>query len=186
MAKEKRYVLSALLLLLQAPSHAWGPSSAPDRIPGGPAKHPRRLCPPECPWTFAPVCGSDGTTYHNECALERVKCTDLTLLKVNNGPCRVASSRRPCPTSCPFVFLPVCGTDGATYHSECALAAARCSKAGLAKRSDGPCPLTSSSSWGPPEKASWSAPSVPSSGTRYEAHRKGSSPVNEVREKWKR
>ncbi|XP_047472695.1 extracellular protease inhibitor 1-like [Penaeus chinensis] len=187
MAGENPYVILTLLLLLQALSHAWGPSSASDRKPGGPAKHPQRLCPPTCPWDYTPVCGSDGTTYYNECALERIKCSDLTLFKVNNGPCRVASSRRPCPTACPFEFLPVCGTDGTSYHSECALAAARCSKPGLAKRSNGPCPL--SDSWGPraPDKPSWSAPSVPSSGTGYDAPRMGPSPINEVQKKpWKR
>lgn len=47
-------------------------------------------CHKTCNTQFGIVCGSDGRTYWNECALNNAICQDKTgkLKKVTNGPCK--------------------------------------------------------------------------------------------------
>nr|ACB78013.1 semigranular hemocyte specific kazal-type proteinase inhibitor [Pacifastacus leniusculus] len=47
----------------------------------------RRLCARYCGSTVNPVCGSDGTTYPNQCMLEIAQCNDDTLARAYNGEC---------------------------------------------------------------------------------------------------
>ncbi|KAL4714851.1 hypothetical protein ACJJTC_012523 [Scirpophaga incertulas] len=62
-----------------------------------------------CSSDFKPVCGADGVTYPNECAL---KCAGQNL--VSRGPCEP-------PCKCPKDGKQICASDGNTYGNTCLL-----------------------------------------------------------------
>uniref|UniRef100_A0A672LT86 Agrin n=1 Tax=Sinocyclocheilus grahami TaxID=75366 RepID=A0A672LT86_SINGR len=97
-----------------------------------------------CTSVVAPVCGSDSSTYSNECELEKAQCNTQRRIKVmRRGPCALKdpcsevscsfgstciqssdglSSKCMCPLSCENVPKHVvCGSDGLDYQSECEL-----------------------------------------------------------------
>ncbi|XP_056014050.1 ovoinhibitor-like [Ostrea edulis] len=76
-----------------------------------------------CPYSLLPVCGKDGVTYDNECAM---KCVGIS--KLNDGEC----VEQPCV--CPLNIDPICGKDGKTYDNECLM---NC--ASVKKKKKGPC-----------------------------------------------
>ncbi|KAM7030447.1 LOW QUALITY PROTEIN: agrin [Acridotheres tristis] len=116
-----------------------------------------------CAPVVAPVCGSDHSTYSNECELERAQCNLQRRIKViSKGPCgskdpcaQVSCSfgstcvpspdgqgaRCVCPSSCGGVpESPVCGSDGRDYRSLCHLHKHACDKQeNVFKKFDGPC-----------------------------------------------
>ncbi|KAJ3097581.1 hypothetical protein HDU97_004742 [Phlyctochytrium planicorne] len=93
------------------------------------------FCPPT---TNAFVCGNDGKTYPSECELTNASCNNPKLKKSSDGAC--ASDPKPCAIFCPIVANAyVCGTDGVTYASECALMNAACNKPDLKKAFDAAC-----------------------------------------------
>ncbi|XP_042159508.1 agrin isoform X1 [Oncorhynchus tshawytscha] len=97
-----------------------------------------------CPSVVAPVCGSDSSTYSNECELEKAQCNTQQRIKVlRKGPCALEdpcsevtcsygstciqssdslSAKCMCPLSCDGKpEQVVCGSDGQDYRNECEL-----------------------------------------------------------------
>merc|ERR1712228_715040 len=88
----------------------WGACMANDAVKE--AEEPEEPEEPEecngiCPRIYAPVCGSDGKQYGNECLLKYEGCRTGTDLRV--APCP-----KLCPRMCPRIYTPVCGSDGKT------------------------------------------------------------------------
>ncbi|TRZ08045.1 hypothetical protein HGM15179_019063 [Zosterops borbonicus] len=115
-----------------------------------------------CPPVVAPVCGSDHSTYSNECELDRAQCNQQRRIKVvSKGPCgskdpcaEVTCSfgstcvpsedgqgaRCACPASCAGPDSPVCGSDGRQHRSLCHLLRHACdTQENISKKFDGPC-----------------------------------------------
>lgn len=84
----------------------------------------KNICLLVCSDESRPVCGTDGITYRNACALVRMNCLDfgknVRLFHYNScGNCNFK-----CDDA--NVFSPVCGSDGITYQNKCALYQTAC------------------------------------------------------------
>ncbi|KAG9332758.1 hypothetical protein JZ751_014857 [Albula glossodonta] len=99
----------------------------------------RCVCPTECVDSHQPVCGSDGTTYSNECELNVRACTQQQDLRVvAQGECKVCGNtvcawgarcvqnKCDCPQCQGQLISPVCGSDGVTYDNACELRVTSC------------------------------------------------------------
>lgn len=84
----------------------------------------------ECPADWAPVCGSDGSTFQNQCHLDLMIVCRPGLEKWYDGVCyqpTTMESTTPEPTIndrcnnwvCSSEYKPVCGNDGVTYQNVC-------------------------------------------------------------------
>lgn len=88
------------------------------------------LPPCTCTRNYQPICGSDGSTYANQCLLECAQYTtkkDITA--VREGPCEDPLSEE----------KPVCGSDGTTYSNDCLLNCATKNNHRLSIEHYGPC-----------------------------------------------
>nr|XP_054602129.1 agrin isoform X4 [Nothobranchius furzeri] len=97
-------------------------------------------CLEACPQTPDPVCGSDGQSYGSPCEMRAMGCALQKAIHIQHrGPCDEAcancsfgaicdaqSGQCVCPSECIESHQPVCGSDGATYNSECELHVRAC------------------------------------------------------------
>ncbi|NP_001267843.1 kazal-type serine protease inihibitor 4 precursor [Hydra vulgaris] len=81
-------------------------------------------CMLPCSQNWQPVCGNNGVTYANECALITASCLNLeAIIKVYNGECNTTTK---CDFPCILLYAPVCGNDNVKYPNNCALRKASC------------------------------------------------------------
>ncbi|NXU56538.1 IOVO protein, partial [Turnix velox] len=78
-----------------------------------------------CPRNYEPVCGTNGVTYPNECALCREFYRNRNLDKKHDGRCvqldctGFLRSGFGAPVACNLDFTPICATNGITYRNKC-------------------------------------------------------------------
>lgn len=87
------------------------PTMASKRVDQRPSKY--EVC--ACPFHYALVCGSDGVTYSNQCALECARERDPKIRLASDGPCETI------PCGCGKIRNPVCGSNGVDYKNLCEL-----------------------------------------------------------------
>uniref|UniRef100_A0AAX7V8W2 Agrin n=1 Tax=Astatotilapia calliptera TaxID=8154 RepID=A0AAX7V8W2_ASTCA len=115
-----------------------------ERNPNDPSKGECVCKKVDCPSFVAPVCGSDSSTYTNECELEKAQCNAQRRIKVlSKGACSLKdpctevacsygstcvqssdglSAKCMCPLGCEGKPKQVvCGSDGKDYVNECEL-----------------------------------------------------------------
>ncbi|KAM4609928.1 agrin [Polymixia lowei] len=134
-----------------------------ERDPGDPAKAECVCKRVMCPSVVAPVCGSDSSTYSNECELEKAQCNTQRRIKVlRKGPCSLKdpctevscsygstcvqssdgmSAKCMCPLGCEGKpQQAVCGSDGYDYSNECELHQHACrNQKNIRVQYQGPC-----------------------------------------------
>merc|ERR1711962_123252 len=95
---------------------------------------PMKECPLMCDRMYAPVCGSNGVTYGNECMMTTDSCErDEEITKAHDGECDAEFISEKCSAMCTREFNPVCGKNGnefKIYPNKCLLQFDSCSSNG--------------------------------------------------------
>jgi hypothetical protein len=113
-----------------------GPCKA--AVPAKPASTPACACPK----IYAPVCGSDGKTYDNDCLFTRCRTPEFKVTIAYQGPCKAAVPAKPASPpacACPAIYAPVCGSDGKTYDNDCLFTRCRTPDFKITIAHKGPC-----------------------------------------------
>jgi len=85
-----------------------------------------KRCLFRCNKMLAPVCGSNGKTYSNECVMRVAACEQKeAIISVHSGECKTVNGKN-CFIPCNRMLKPVCGSDGKRYSNECTMRVAAC------------------------------------------------------------